>query len=254
VPTWAETLPFLLLGTVGSLHCVGMCGVFAIAAAGTPTGGARAPRWRRVSAYVGGKAVTYAMLGVLCANAMTLAARTTHELGWHELRAVLAWIAGGALVVTGVSWVALQLRGTLGLPRPLRRLEHGGRWLYVTLRSLPGTSGALGTGLLTGLLPCGLSWSALLLASQLPAPAAAAGMFAFGLATGPALALTAAGWSSLPARARAHAVRFAGVLCIVFGVLVIARGGLPEQLAPLERVLPECCGSGAHAGPSPAGH
>lgn len=245
MPTWADVLPFVLLGAVGSLHCVGMCGGFAIAAAG-----ARATRRRRVAAYVVGKAVTYAVLGALVANATALTVRSTHAVGLHGLRAGLAWFAGGALVLTGVGWIAVQLRGTLRVPRIAGKLEHGARWLYLTLRTVPGTSGALGTGLLTGLLPCGLSWSALLLASQLSAPAAAAGMFAFGLATGPALGLTAVGWSSLPARARSVATRSAGVLCILFGTLTIARGGLPAALAPLDRALPECCRGADAAAPA----
>jgi hypothetical protein len=240
MPTWVDLLPFLVLGAAGSLHCIGMCGVFAIAAAGAqPAAG----RGHRIAAYITGKATTYAILGALGANAVTFATRTTHALGWHGLRATLAWAAGGVLVLTGLVLIVRRLRGTVGLPRPFHRVEDGARWLYRTLRELPGTSSALGTGLLTGLLPCGLSWSAILLASRFPAPAAAGAMIVFGLATGPALALTAVGWSSLPVRAREHAARFAGALCVLLGVLTIARGGLPEELAMLEHTLPDCCQS-----------
>ena len=42
MPVWAELAPFALLGLVGSIHCAGMCGGFAVAAALAPGARARA--------------------------------------------------------------------------------------------------------------------------------------------------------------------------------------------------------------------
>ena len=239
MPTWAELLPFALLGALGSVHCIGMCGLFAVAAAGGPVA-----RGRRLAAYVAGKAATYAVLGVVVASATALTLRSSHAAGLHGLQSALAWLAGGALVVSGFGWMLVRWRGRLPVPRFLQTAGGAARKTIALIRTLPGTSGALGTGVLTGALPGGLSWSALLLASQHTPAQASLGMLTFGLATGPALVMTALGWNALPVRVRALGTRFAGVLCILLGVLVIARGGLPAELAPIERVLPDCCSHG----------
>jgi uncharacterized protein len=250
----AALLPFLLLGLGGSVHCVGMCGGFA---ALVGEGARRAGRLgvREQLAYVIGKALTYCILGLALALAADWALRGGAELAGggevhqgHVLerwRGIVAWIAGGLMVILGLSALGLRLPQRLR-SRPLVARAHGlARRLFRAIAELPGLGGALGVGLVTGLLPCGLSWGALALAAASPPREALLGMLIFGLSTGPALALVGLGWSGIPARWRAIAARAAGPLLIVFGVLTIVRGGVPETISGVQAALPACCTSEA---------
>ena len=104
-------------------------------------------------------------------------------------------------------------------------------------QALGGASGAFAAGTVPGLLPCGLSWSAFALAAGRDPLIAFSGLLVFGLATAPALMLSAWGWSGLSANRRALAARLAGPLLVLFGLFTIARG-LPAESAD---VLPDCC-------------
>ncbi len=132
------------------------------------------------------------------------------------------------------------------IPRSIARGGSFGRALGVvgaSVRSLGGPMGAFGTGVLTGLLPCGLSWSAFALATQVDRPTAAAGLFLFGLGTGPALLLLGLGWVTLQLRGRTLAIRLAGGVVILFGVLTILRGDSRPDRVELagDGETSECC-------------
>ena len=66
MPEPAALLPFVLLGLLGSVHCAGMCGGFAL---GVAAGGPRGRALGRLGLYALGKALTYAALGLLAARA-----------------------------------------------------------------------------------------------------------------------------------------------------------------------------------------
>jgi sulfite exporter TauE/SafE len=243
VPLWPELAPFVLLGLVGSLHCTGMCGGFALAVTAS-AGAARRRALLRSLAHVLGKALTYAVLGLLAARAAgflthegaTLAGGSAddHAATVELARRVLAWIAGALFIVFGLAAFGLPLfpRGWLAA-----RVPAWLRLVFDSARALPGLSGAFGLGLANGLLPCGLSWAALALAAGGPPARGALGLFVFGLATAPALVTIGLLGSAVPVATRARALRFvAAPLLLVFGVLTIARGG-----ALTAEVLPACC-------------
>ncbi len=259
MPTWSALAPFVLLGLLGAAHCAGMCGGFAIAVAAA-SGGVRRRLLARQLLYVVGKALTYAVLGLTAATAGHLLAHGGADLLGEParrgevlegLRRVMAWVAGATLILFGL--------GSLGL-RPPRRWSGGAgvgvlsrayRRLYAGAADLPGLAGPLGIGLVTGLLPCGLSWSAFALGAASDVATASVGLALFGLATGPALILVAVGWTWLSQRARGLAARAIGPLLIVFGALTLVRGVPPGGAA--EAVLPQCCRSAAHDGGVPGG-
>lgn len=239
IPTLTELLPFLALAALGSLHCAGMCGTFAIAATSSARAAGRGA-WLGTLSYVFGKALTYALLGALVASVGGLAVRsvgTQLELA----RVALGWIVGIALCFSGLAALGLRIARAPNAPSlvPMR----WARSALATVRQTRGLTASFGVGVLTGLLPCGLSWSALMLALQSRPSAALVGLFAFGIATGPALFGVASGWSLLPAVWRVRA-RFAlGPMLILLGATTIARahpGALPE---PLRTILPACCTS-----------
>ena len=245
-----DWLPFLLLGLGGSVHCMGMCGGFA---ALVGEGARREGRLgvREQVAYVLGKAMTYVVLGFGLALATDFAMRGGARLAegdavhqGHVLetwRSIAAWVAGTVMVLLGAASLGLRAPAWLSGRAPVARLAGVARSLFRGVASLPGLGGAFGVGLVTGFLPCGLSWGALALAAVSSPPVAALGMLVFGLSTGPALALVGLGWSGLPGRWRRFAARAAGPALIVFGLFTIVRGGVPASIDAAESALPDCC-------------
>jgi hypothetical protein len=241
----AEALvPFVALALFGSMHCAGMCGGFALTAASGPAGasaGASAGlggRAGRIATYALGKALCYAVLGVALSLAAHGAAHAT-EPPFADTRRVLAWVAGAVLVASGLNAMGLRLRRATLAPRGVVT-RFAAAWQ--TLRALPAGAQAFAMGFLTGLLPCGLSWSALALASQVGPASAALGMLVFGAATTPALAAVGlARWLAPASLSRAS--RFLlGPALVAFGVLTAARGGFPLEAAPRT-----CCEASAPA-------
>jgi sulfite exporter TauE/SafE len=237
MPTWADLLPFVLLGLFGSLHCAGMCGGFALSVA-CSAGPARRRALGRALLYVLGKAMTYAVLGCLAAQAVGLVTRTGAGLA-AEPAPVLADARRAVALLTALAFLALGL-SALGVGgRALAWTRTPGRALtalFTGARSLGGAAGSFGLGLANGLLPCGLSLAALVLAAGQPAPLATLGLFAFGLATAPVLIGIAVAGASVPQSTRARLARFAAPAFLVLGLLTLARAGL----APSE-LQPDCC-------------
>lgn len=234
----AEIAALALLGVAGSLHCLGMCGGFAVAVTAS-AGGARRRALERALCWSAGKATTYAVLGVLASDALRLAA-AGGGVDPAFLRRAAAWGGGGALVAVGAVWIVHgALPHATFVPRALSARLAGGLGRVVRgARALPGRGGAFAAGLATGLLPCGLTWSALLFAARLEPAAAALGMAAFGLGTAPALVAAGLGWSALPDALRRRARPLGGAACLVLGLVTVARGGVPDGV-PDPR--PACC-------------
>ncbi|MFT7679687.1 MAG: sulfite exporter TauE/SafE [Planctomycetota bacterium] len=227
-------LPFLGLALLGAGHCAGMCGPFVVLLNGHHRG------WRllgRQQLFVTGKALTYAILATLLAR---LAGGVVAEgESMAKLRNGLAWASGLVLIAHGFTCLGLPVRF---VPRlPLKLAVHASRikGAFTGMSKLPGYAGPLGAGLAAGLLPCGLSWSALLLAAAMPPLQAAAAMLTFGLATGPALIAVGFSWRWLSQSKRRLVGVVFGPLLILFGVLTVARGGLPQGAD--QALLPDCC-------------
>ncbi len=88
-----------------------------------------------------------------------------------------------------------------------------------------GVLGVVSLGALNGLLPCGLVYSALLaVAASGGALPGAAGMFAFGVGTIPALFVLGLGAGTLSARVRLTFSKLAGLLIIGVGMQLLLRG------------------------------
>lgn len=234
-------LPLLVLGVLGSVHCVGMCGGFAVAVAAGEPGS-----WSRLlgsqGLYIVGKACTYAVLALLLATGFAwlgeeAAARSEFTL----VQRGLSVFAGVALIATGLATLTRRRllvggrlhRAVAAFTAPAARLLDGAR-------ALPPRSRAFGIGVLNGLLPCGLSWAAVLVAAQSAPHVAALAAFTFGLATGPALIAVGLGTRVAGQRARRLAPLIVGVLLIVFGVLTVLRGN-PAAGLHATHVGPACC-------------
>ena len=219
--------PFFSLGLLGAVHCAGMCGGFALALSLRPE--RRRALVLRQLGLVTGKALTYAVLGGLAAAAGGAAGAG----GFEGLRVACAWFAGVTLTLFGAALCGLHLPGPrLGSGRLAAGL--GVTWRRVAAAG--GATGPIAAGTLIGLLPCGLSWSAVALAATQPVPVAVGGMLVFGFATAPALLLVSLGWNGLDSTRRDRLRWVAGPLLILFGLFTVARG-----LPMAQPLRPECC-------------
>lgn len=205
-------------GLAGSMHCVGMCGIFPLALA---EGGG--PRLARQLLYNLGRVNTLVALGALAgaAGAAFLAGG-----GVHLGERLLAIAAGSFMIAIGLEQLGLLARFS-GRSAALVR-ETLGRALGGVMRSRTPLA-PLALGVFNAFLPCQLIYA---FAAQAAATASvgrgALTMLAFGLGTVPAMLALGAAPSLLGARVRAAVARAGGVLVIAFGIVTVARGLWPE--------------------------
>lgn len=183
-------------GLTGGLHCIGMCGPFAAASG---------PAWHI------GRFLAYAAFGALAG----LGGAALPQ-GW--------WVSAVAAVF--LVWSSLKFGGFL------RPSEASGLTTFLIdasrrMRGLPAWAAPVGMGLLAALLPCGLFWSALGLATaSRSAVGGATVLLAFGIGTLPALFAAGAVLARLAQRAR----RAVALGVMVLGLFALAhRAGLAPE-------------------------
>lgn len=236
-------LTALLMGLAGGPHCVAMCGPLC-AAVGAPSrtaneASSQVGHWRVVQAPAAanrargsavdlsalvlfqlGRLLSYAVLGATAAASM-------QAVGWlsvHSaaLRPIWTFIHVAAAVLGAVLlWQARQ---------PLW-LEGGARWVWARVKTWAGQgSSRLGRSrpLILGLgwafVPCGLLYSALLVAALSPGPWQGAGVMAL-FALGSGVSLLAGPWAWLRlGHAGAGAMRAAGAVLLASSVWALWLG------------------------------
>lgn len=205
-----------LSGLLGSLgHCLGMCGPL-VTMFGIQLKARRPAGWPYHLLYHASRLGVYVLFGAMAGGLGSV-------LGLGDS---LGKVAGTVSLLLGLGVVLLGL-GYLGW-LSLGRIEGAGAWLSRAMSwALQQGSSArvLALGALNGLLPCGLVYSALLVAASTGGPlTGAAGMIVFGLGTLPALMAVGVGAGALSARVRQVFVRVAGVLILVIGLQLALRG------------------------------
>lgn len=224
-------LPIFVIGMLGSVHCIGMCGgiVSALSASGAQgrvipiavAATSSPPPTVRVIAYNAGRIASYMLAGAI-AGGLASGARTL--AGLAPLQVAAYWLANIMLIVLGLY--------LLDLWRGLNHLEAAGQIVWRRIQPLmkkvlpadtPAKSFALGA--LWGWLPCGMVYSMLLTAMLTATPLAGAlVMLAFGLGTLPTMLTLGLLGARLARWSRQRGVRMAaGVLVLGFGVLGLAR-------------------------------
>ena len=221
---WSALIAAYFAGLLGGVHCLAMCGGFAMA-----VGAASAParlqpaRVLALSALASnaGRVITYALLGALVGgvgSGLLLAAR------WLPVQRALYVVANLMLVAVAVSLVSRR-EGQGFLQRVTGRAFVALGPAIGALSRRSGWAARVAVGTLWGLVPCAMIYTVLPLA--LFAGGAAQGalvMLAFGLGTLPNL--LAAGW--IASRARrwldAAAVRIAAASVLAtFAAIGVAR-------------------------------
>lgn len=204
----------LLLGFMGSFHCLGMCGPIVLA---LPL-----PQhsWgARVTAsvlYNLGRTITYALMGIV----FGLLGAGLHLAGFQR------WvsIATGAAMILAivVPWITKK---RVGLGKAEAGLTHWVQRMFGRLLGNRSVGALFLIGLLNGLLPCGLVYVAL-------AAALAGGgvlnavvfMTAFGLATGPMLFILSMAGNIVTRSVRSFINKAIPWVVILMGILFILRG------------------------------
>ncbi|KAF1041375.1 MAG: hypothetical protein GAK35_03338 [Herbaspirillum frisingense] len=254
-------LPIFLVGLMGSIHCIGMCGGIVGALSSAAPARAAAPSssilryapaaqnaasriisiqavpalraqaqpilhdLARVLCYNLGRLSSYALAGALAGGIAAGLLRGADVLGWLAPAQRLAYAAANIVLVL----LGLYLTQWW---TALARIEKLGDGLWSALRPLAlrfvpvdTPAKALLLGSLWGWLPCGMVYSALLTALMAgSAPAGALTMLAFGAGTLPVL--LAAGLSGARLRQMASRPawrRAAGIVVLVFGALGLLR-------------------------------
>lgn len=228
----------ILYATLGTGHCMAMCGGFAIMA--TRNAGSGGSMALRFGLYLLGKGLTYFFL-VLTMGVLTDLAR--NWLDFAELSYYVGIIAGVGMIGFGIrqAWLFIQSRRSA---KPYRKPGEDSCQVNGKLRLMRNPLSAFVLGWGNGFLPCGFLWLALIYISQWPTLGQQlAAVLVFTLLTSPGL-IAAVGVSrlfkgkwlrwSLPVSSCA--------LCIYGVILVVnAMGLLPhsvhQALAPVSLPL-----------------
>jgi sulfite exporter TauE/SafE len=206
----------LLAGVLGSAHCVGMCGGFALTiGVGSP---GLAANLVRQAAYTAGRLFTYGTLGLAAAYGGARLGQLAPAL--LNIPAALSLAAGGLLVYQGLVSTGLWSRRVIRGSSPCLAGTFLGPFL-----AAPGGTGAFLAGLFTGLLPCGLLYGMVTLAAATQDLLLGwTTMIVFGLGTAPLMLLAGCGVPllSLAARRKLHWLAAWSVLAT--GAISVARG------------------------------
>lgn len=214
------TYPLILVaGMLGSSHCVGMCGGFALM-----LGMRQESRVGRVISqglYTLGRVFTYAVMGALAGAFGAKLSRSVSD--WINVPAALSLVAGLFLIWQGLVAAGVRFRRT-----PASTAHKAPCLMATGFRSIlqaPGRVNVFLAGLLTGLLPCGLVYGFLSLAASTgDLVQGALTMIAFGFGTAPLMIATGLSGALLGVVVRQRLLRVAAVCVVITGALTVVRG------------------------------
>ena len=217
----------LLMGLVGGPHCVAMCGA-ACAGMGQAAG---AGKNGAILHFQLGRIVGYSALGGVAAASM-------QGLGWLTIQ------SSALRPVWSMFHVAALLLGLVLLVRAQQPvwLEQAGRSIWARAKALG--AGARGAPLLLGtlwaLLPCGLLYSAVLVAAMAGGPLDGAAVMAL-FALGTSVTMTAAPWLWLKLRGNSVATGGSGNWGVrLAGLALAASAGWALWMGLMHNTAPWC--------------
>jgi sulfite exporter TauE/SafE len=211
-----EYLAIFIGGLLGSAHCVGMCGGFAVSL------GLVGKSWRlnlgRQLLYGLGRVFTYTVGGVLAGYAGCRLAALLPEV--TQAQALLCLVAGTLLVVEGLS-----AAGLLGMSKSAGEESCLSGGMFGTLLRATRLHSVFLGGVVNGLLPCGLVYAFLALAGSSRQPIEGGlVMLLFGLGTLPVLALVGVGAGQLRVGLRRKLLTLAAWCVVLTGAISLYRG------------------------------
>ena len=230
-------LTALALGALGSLHCVGMCGPIALAL--PAVGNTGSSRYKGILLYNLGRVVTYSSLGIL----FGLLGKTFIIAGYQQGLSIglgvliLLVVIGSFNGTQGGRLTAFLFKPVVKLKSALGKLF--GRKTYGSLFSI---------GMLNGLLPCGMVYTAVAGAIAVADPGRSSLFMAlFGLGTIPAMLTLSLAGQKVSMGLRNNFKRVSTVFVTAMAVLLIMRGmnlGIPylsPELSKHDCTIHHCC-------------
>lgn len=218
-PLMVELVLAFCGGLLGSGHCVGMCGAFAL----TVSAGANGWRdnARRQLVYTLGRAFTYGCAGLTAAFLGTRLPQVLPQ--WVPAQSLLSLVAGIVLVLQGLAilgrpWLRWKLFNSSAACQAAR--------IFREILTAPHLSAVFLAGVGTGFLPCALIYAYLALAAQ--SGSLISGtliMVSMALGTAPLLMLTGLGTSGIPLKARQRVLHGAAFIVLITGAVTLYRGG-----------------------------
>ncbi len=195
---WGLISAAFLMGLVGGPHCLAMCG--SVCTGLGQFGG------KRLGAFQAGRMIGYSALGVL-------AGTFVQTIAWASENLVLlkpAWIVMQAGIM---AWGLVLLM----FARQPVWIQHASTWVWGKVRRAGATTGgSLGLGMAWCMLPCGLLYSAVLMAGLSGgAWQGAVVMLAFASATVLWLSWLPMAWTRLKQWRQAWGQRLAGLMLVI---------------------------------------
>ncbi|MDX8388069.1 MAG: sulfite exporter TauE/SafE family protein [Ghiorsea sp.] len=206
-----------LVGFLGSMHCVGMCGGLVTSLSMSRTH----IWWSGLMSYQAGRIITYTLLGLIAG----MIGMAVTQVPWFAgMQQGLTIFAGILMVIFGLNlagWLADPLVKVMARFTTLIGLTH---WIRVATTSRMPMSWFM-VGLFNGLLPCGLVYAGLALSLTSGNIAISASMmFAFGLGTVPAMMFVPVILKSATPKTRGWVLKIAAILLIILGIATMVRG------------------------------
>ncbi len=213
----------VLLGTVfiasllGSLHCVGMCGPFALLA------GANSERRKSAVvptlAYSGGRLVTYSIVGLIFGSLGLVLNQGTSFANWQQSA---TYIAGGLMIAVGMIAMARYFGARIRLPKVLSPMQRVLKTGFARTKALPPIQRAFAIGALTSLMPCGWLYTFAITAAGTGSPFwGVAVMAVFWMGTVPVMAALMLGFDRIGTSIQKRLPVVMASLVILIGVFTL---------------------------------
>lgn len=214
-----EFFAAITLGLFGSLHCIGMCGPLMLA---VPSNAQKRGQFllERIVYHIG-KAITYGLMGAI----LGFAGRSI----LMDIQQNFSIIMGVTLLITVA--IPLGLQSQLEKLSPLRYIYTLVKSKFSSLMKQRGYVALTLMGMLNGLLPCGLVYTALIGATVVADIwQSALFMVIFGIGTAPALILISLSGKLISVKFRSLISRAFPAFSIALALILILRGlnlGIP---------------------------
>jgi len=241
-----EIAAFCLLGALGSVHCLGMCGpLVSTYADGIRSRGHDATEWPAIRQHLlfnAGRTVSYTLLGAVFGALGAVLVDAGGLLSVAKLVRGVVGIAVGLLVLAlGLGYLAAdsgggRLVGALGRPFRAGGAALSGVVAWLQARAERWTRGPriVGLGAAHGLLPCPLLYPAFLYALATASPVrGGVALAALGAGTVPTLFATGLAVGSLGPETKRRLHRVLGAAFVLLAVFPLRMGLRSLGLEPL---------------------
>lgn len=206
-----------LIGFLGSMHCVGMCGGLVTTLAMSRSN----IWWSGLISYQLGRILTYTFFGLIAG----MIGMAITQVNWFaDMQRGLTIVAGILMIVFGFNLAGWLADPLVNLVSKFTKFVGLTKWIHAATSSRMPMSWFM-VGLFNGLLPCGLVYAGLALSLSSGNIVLSAGMmFAFGLGTVPAMMFVPTILKSASPKTRGWVLKVAAILLIAMGIFTMIRG------------------------------